>query len=144
MKRKYSFIFVLTISPSVLFAQLFTKINSGPVVSTYGDSRSVNFVDVNNDGWEDVFISNGPEDGDANFLYLNNSDGTFTDSTGNDIVMSEGAYDGATFADYDNDGDADCFVVTWWNQKNHFFRNNGDGNFTEDENILPATLKHLF
>lgn len=141
MKKHY--IHLAALSLFVVFkaeAQLFTRITTGPVVTTSGDSRSVNFVDVNHDGWEDLFISNGPEGGGKNFLYLNNGDGNFTAVSGDDLVTSVGSYDGATFSDYDNDGDADAFVVTWYNEKNHFFRNNGDGTFTEEPTALPATI----
>ena len=64
---------------------LFEKINSGALVQKNTDSRSVNFVDVNNDGWDDIFISNGPSNGENNMLYINNQDGTFTKVTGNPI-----------------------------------------------------------
>ena len=138
LMNKLNVLFLPLFIPSLLFAQLFTKVSTGPVVSTPGDSRSVNFIDVNNDGWEDLFITNGPEGGATNYLYLNNGDGTFTAVSGGDIVTTTGSYDGATFADYDNDGDADGFVVTWWGQKNHFFQNEGNGAFTEDISIAPA------
>lgn len=138
MKRTLLLLSLAVSQPAWLFAQLFTKVTTGPVVTTAGDSRSVNFVDVNNDGWEDLFISNGPQDGDHNFLYLNNGDGSFSSLTNDDIVTTNGAYDGATFGDYDNDGDPDALVVTWWGEKNHFFRNEGNGTFTEDVTITPA------
>lgn len=137
MKQLFSLIFLLHCH-AFLFAQLFTKVTTGPVVSAAGDSRSVNFVDVNNDGWDDLFITNGPETGDNNFLYLNNGDGTFTAVAGDDIVSSVDPFDAATFGDCDNDGDPDAVAVTWWNQKNHFYRNNGDGTFTEETSIAMA------
>jgi hypothetical protein len=140
MKLNRYFLISLLAIPTLSFGQLFTKVTTGPVVTTSGDSRSVNFVDVNDDGWDDLFISNGPADGDNNFLYMNNGDGTFTAVAGDDIVSTSDPYDGAAFADYDNDGDLDCIVVTWWNKKNHVFKNNGNGTFTEDVTIAPATV----
>lgn len=124
--------------PAVLNAQLFTKVTTGSIVTHTGDSRSVNFIDVNNDGWDDLFITNGPEGGDVNFLYLNNDDGTFNMVSGDDIVSAIDPFDGATFADCDNDGDVDAITVTWWNQKNHFYLNNGNGTFTEETSAAPA------
>ncbi|MBC8173032.1 MAG: CRTAC1 family protein, partial [Chitinophagales bacterium] len=113
-----------------LSAQLFTKITTGNIVNTASDSRSVNFADINNDGWEDVFITNGKNPGTENFLYLNNGDGTFTTVTDDVIVSHAAPFDGATFADADNDGDLDGYAVTWYGEKNYYYNGNGDGTFT--------------
>lgn len=111
---------------------------AGPVSSTPSDSRSANFVDVNNDGREDVFISNGPSTGQNNMLYINGTDGSLTPVSGDPIVMDNGKSDGATFADVDNDGDLDAFVVTWYGQVNFFYRNNGNGTFTYEPTAAPG------
>jgi enediyne biosynthesis protein E4 len=113
------------------FAQTFTRITSGPVVNTAGDSRSVNWVDVNNDGLIDLFISNGKNGGQNNMLYLNAGGGAFTQVTGDPIVLDNKPSDGATFADCDNDGDLDAFVVNWYQQPNLFYTNNGNATFTQ-------------
>jgi hypothetical protein len=48
-------------------------------------------------------------------------------------VLDNDRSDGASFADADNDGDLDAFVVTYGfggvGKKNYFYRNNGDGTF---------------
>ena len=113
-----------------LFAQSFTKVSSGPVVSTLGDSRSVNWVDVNNDDLIDLMITNGPAGGQNNFLYLNSGGGNFTAVLTDTLVKDNQPSDGATFADCDNDGDLDCFVANWYNSIGLFYNNNGNGNFT--------------
>jgi enediyne biosynthesis protein E4 len=115
----------------VSLAQTFTKITTGPVVSTPGDSRSVNWVDINNDGWLDLMISNGPSAGQVNFVYLNDGTGAFTAVSGDPIVSDAKPFDGASWADTDNDGDMDCFVVTWYGVTNYFYTNNGSGAFTK-------------
>jgi enediyne biosynthesis protein E4 len=68
-------------------------------------------IDVNNDGWEDVFLTGGTAD-DA--LYLNNKNGTFTN-----IFEKSGLTDtkkfvtqGAATADVNRDGWLDLFVTT--------------------------------
>ncbi|HUM47382.1 MAG TPA: FG-GAP-like repeat-containing protein [Chitinophagales bacterium] len=129
MKRNV-LLFALLLQSVVGYSQLFTKVTSGPVMTTGGDSRSVNFVDLNNDGWDDIFINNGPEAGGVSFLYLNNGDGGFTKVSGDDIVTTAAAYDGATMADADNDGDVDVLAVTWYDEKDYFFLNNGDATFS--------------
>lgn len=126
--------YILTILIALFFlqivpAQQFTRLSAGDLVHTPSASRSANFVDVNGDGWDDIFISNGPSAGQNNFLYLNNQDGTFTTVTDDPIVQDLGKSDGASFADMDNDGDLDAMVVTWYGQNNFLYRNKGDGSF---------------
>ncbi len=79
--------------------------------------------DYDNDGDLDIFVTNGstfqelknPEVliPQADTLYRNNGDGTFTDvSERTDITALPARVGrGATFGDYDNDGDVDIFVV---------------------------------
>lgn len=112
-------------------AQIFTKITSGDVVNTPSDSRSVNWIDYDNDSFLDLMITNGPEQGENNMLYHNNGDGTFTSILDQPLVNDNLPSDGSTWADYDNDGDPDCFVVNWYNDNNLFYINEGDGNFTQ-------------
>ena len=120
--------------------RLFDKITTGVLVSTPSDSRSVNFVDVNNDGWEDLFITNGPQGGAANLLYLNGGrGGPFSAATSGDIVSHVEPFDGATFADADNDGNLDAFAVTWYGKKNFLYFGNGDGTFAYDAAAAPST-----
>ena len=133
MIKNYFTVGILSLlaSTDCAHAQTFTKVTSGPVVSTPGDSRSVNWVDVNNDGWVDLMISNGPSGGQQNFLYLNDGSGAFNPVTGDAIVSDAKPFDGASWADTDNDGDLDCMVVTWYGVTNYFYTNNGAGTFTK-------------
>lgn len=108
------------------FAQaIFEKITGSPVTSTPGDSRSVNWVDIDNDNDLDLFISNGKQGGENNFLYKNDGFGQFTAITEGSIVHDGMPSDGATWADFDNDGDIDCFVVNWFDKNNLFYKNEG-------------------
>ncbi|MBS1535106.1 MAG: VCBS repeat-containing protein [Bacteroidetes bacterium] len=117
--------------PFLGMTQIFTKVTNDAVVNTPGDSRSVNWVDVNNDGWIDLFISNGKAGGQNNRLYLNQGNGHFAAVTSDSIVLDGKPSDGATFADCDNDGDLDAYVVNWYNEDNLFYTNDGLGNFTQ-------------
>jgi hypothetical protein len=118
---------------STLHAQpVFQKKTNTPITSQGGDSRSVCWVDVNGDDLLDLFISNGKEGGENNFLYLNTGNGQFEALEGSPIVQDGTPSDGASWADYDNDGDLDCVVVNWYGVNNLLYRNDGNaGNFPQ-------------
>ncbi|MCY4568387.1 MAG: CRTAC1 family protein [Candidatus Poribacteria bacterium] len=109
--------------------------------------------DYDNDGWLDVYVTNFG----SNALYRNNGDGTFTDRTAESGVQILDWSAGCAFADVDADGDLDLYVANYVNfsvethtpcrvkgilvycsprvydgVKDVFFRNNGDGTFTEN------------
>ena len=84
-------------------------------------STGVTFVDINHDGWLDIYvcISGHMTNGNRrNKLYINNHASTGKDST---ITFTETAAQSgldisascthASFFDYDNDGDLDCFMI---------------------------------
>lgn len=122
--------------------QSFEEIIFPDISTTISSSRSANFLDLNNDGWDDIFFSNGLSTGQKNMVYLNNQDGTFTTVTNDDIVLHTIRAVGASFADVDNDGDNDAYVVTWGSggqpRRNYFYRNIGNGHFDFEENVAPT------
>lgn len=121
-------------------AQNFVKITEGPVVNTPSDSRSVNWVDVNNDGLLDLMITNGLNTGENNFLYINKGNDSFESVNDSDPIVNDmSPSDGATWADIDNDGDLDCFVATWYNKRNLLYINNGLGGFIQVKTGTIAT-----
>jgi hypothetical protein len=81
-----------------------------------GASFGASWADFNNDGWMDLYVTNGfsglvpfPT---PNRLYRNNGDGSFTDVTLFQFLTSlstESSFS-STWGDYDNDGDLDLFV----------------------------------
>jgi hypothetical protein len=70
--------------------------------------------------------------GDADTLYHNNGDGTFSDVTSSAGVADRKLYYGfqAVWDDFDNDGGLDLFVANDSNP-NYLYRNKGDGTFEE-------------
>lgn len=111
-----------------VLCQQFTKITTGAIVNTPSGSRSCNFIDVNNDNFQDVLITNGTSGGEDNMLYLNNGDGSF--SLMNDVIVGDSTpTDGATCADYDNDGFTDVFSVNWYGVDNLLYKNDGGNSF---------------
>ena len=96
-------------------------------------------IDYNNDGWMDLFFTNGAQFPSLektspafyNCLLRNNGDGTFEDVTEKAGLAGEGlGYGfGVAVADYDNDGFQDIFVCNAG--RNALYHNNGDGTFTD-------------
>ena len=127
--------------------------NVGVANTQWGASCA--FADVDNDGYLDLYIANyadyrierdkrcvirgvwqycgpGTYPPDADVLYHNNGDGTYTDISNASGVSNVPAYHGlgVVFADYDNDGDQDLYVAND-QDPNFLFRNRGDGTFDE-------------
>jgi hypothetical protein len=116
-------------------------VQSGILDSSW--SSSATFGDFNKDGWIDIamacyidtaLITRDPITGNAiyehvgfkNKLYLNNGDLTFQEVSGNYGMDEKATSLAITFSDYDNDNDADLFVVNDFGafiQPNQLFQN---------------------
>ena len=109
---------------------------------------AVAVADYDNDGWEDIFVTNSDE-GQPNRLFRNRHDGTFEDVTeetgiagGNDAksIVAD-----ALWLDYDNDGWRDLLVVRFGtpllyrNEKGNSFKDVTAGaGFTKFGNTIAA------
>ncbi len=119
-----------------------------------GWSSGVTMGDVNGDGLLDIYVCKAFNDRNpllrANLLYINNGDGTFTESAKAYKVDNDNLSTQATFFDYDLDGDLDLFVgnhprvynlnSTYSFQQvsnpklensDRLYRNNGNGSFSD-------------
>lgn len=77
-------------------------------------STGVSIVDINHDGFLDIYIcKSGPPGGERrnNELFINNGDLTFTESSEKYGLDNEGLSTHAAFFDFDNDGDLDCYLL---------------------------------
>ncbi|PWT70218.1 MAG: RNA-binding protein, partial [Bacteroidetes bacterium] len=77
-------------------------------------STGVVFVDINHDGWLDIYVCNSGHMGTGhrkNQLYINNHDLTFTESAAQYGLDISAYTTQVSFFDYDNDGDLDCFMI---------------------------------
>jgi len=77
-------------------------------------SNGVTVVDINSDGYDDIYISQGgPYESSKrkNLLYVNNGDLTFTELAETYGLADQGISTQSAFFDYDRDGDLDCIVM---------------------------------
>ena len=89
--------------------------------------------DLNNDGWIDLYVAN---DGDPNFLWINQKNGTFKDEAlwagcaVNRMGMPEASM-GVDAGDFDGDGDDDLVMTHLMDETHTFYTNLGNGLFTD-------------
>src|SRR5437870_2255319 len=92
----------------------FEDITKSAGVETDGWVTGVSMVDINHDGFLDIYVCrSGPETSTgaerANLLFINNGDGTFTEAAAQYGIADTGFSQQAVFFDYDRDGDLDLF-----------------------------------
>jgi hypothetical protein len=128
----------------------FTDVTVQAGVGGKGFGMGVTVGDYDNDGYEDIYVSNW----NSSILYHNNGNGTFTDVTAKAGVENPHFGTGAAWLDYDRDGKLDLYVGNYLkfdpNAKREYFsadafpgpldyegdadrlfHNNGDGTFTD-------------
>jgi hypothetical protein len=77
-------------------------------------STGVTMVDINSDGFLDIYVCNsGDVEGDnkQNEFFINNGDLTFTESAEQYNLADKGFSTHASFFDYDKDGDLDVYLL---------------------------------
>src|SRR5438270_6275324 len=94
----------------------FEDITERAGVKTNQWATGVTMVDINNDGFLDIYVSvSGPEWSKpadrANLLFINNGNGTFTESAAKFGIADTNFTTQAAFLDYDGDGCLDLFLL---------------------------------
>ena len=132
----------------------FEDITQSAGVTTTRWATGVTMVDINDDGYLDIYVSvsgppwSKPEDR-ANLLFINNGNHTFTEAAARYGIADTGFTTHAVFLDYNGDGHLDLFLLndspkdfvrtghpagihsTSLGGYNRLYRNNGDGTFTD-------------
>lgn len=112
----------------------FERIEESPIATDLQDGQVWNWIDVDNDGDLDAYVTNwgGPLGGLANRLYIQASDGTFSAPAAGPIMSDVSVSLASIWGDYDNDGDLDCVVLNDGSNANRLYVNDGTGTFTSD------------
>ncbi len=117
----------------------FSDVSAASGTNIVIDAMNVGLGDYDNDGDEDIYVTNTPG---GNVLLCNQGDGTFSDCTAAAGVGFFRVGWGGNFVDYDNDGDLDLYVSSMRalaNEPNALYENQGNGTFTEPlANGLPG------
>ena len=95
----------------------------------------VSFVDINNDGFLDIYVcKSGPprEENRHNELYINNGDLTFSEQSAKYGLNITGLAVQANFFDYDKDGDLDCYLL------NNSIRSVGNYDLIKNQRDVPS------
>ncbi|MCF7568527.1 VCBS repeat-containing protein [Sabulilitoribacter arenilitoris] len=78
-------------------------------IRNFGFGLSASVGDFNNDGWQDIYVTNDFDVPDH--MYINQKDGTFKDNIHTSTKHISFFSMGSDVADYDNDGNLDVVVV---------------------------------
>ncbi|HEY1848012.1 MAG TPA: VCBS repeat-containing protein, partial [Opitutaceae bacterium] len=103
------------------------------------------FCDFDLDGRLDVFVQTnvldyaGHPNGQRNYLFHNNGNGTFTNVTAAAGISGEAHGHSAIWWDFDGDGWPDLYVANDFAAPDVLYHNNHDGTFT---NVLDSTVPH--
>jgi hypothetical protein len=132
----------------------FEDVTEKAKVGTTTWANGASMVDINQDGFTDIYVCVGgtrktPEKDRADLLFINNGDGTFTESARQYGLADSGYGIHSSFFDYDRDGDLDMYLlrnsfVNYHRNRSKpkvvngeaastdkLFRNNGDLTFTD-------------
>ncbi|MEO7120796.1 MAG: VCBS repeat-containing protein, partial [Ginsengibacter sp.] len=125
---------------SVLNHPVFTNVSKQAGINEHGFGLGIAIVDINNDGWKDVYVTNDFYGSDH--LYINNHNGTFTDKVKQYFKHTSQNAMGNDIADINNDGLPDVFAVDMNPEDNYRKQKNmGGNNSFIEQNMLNEGLE---
>jgi hypothetical protein len=92
-------------------------LQSGIINNALNFGLSVTISDINKDGWPDIYTTSDYTEKDC--YYVNNHDGTFTESLEKSFAHISKYSMGADIADYNNDARPDVFTLDMLPEDNH-------------------------
>ena len=114
----------------------FVKVLTGDLVNEGGNSTGSAWGDFDNDGDLDVLVTHGQHA--FNSLFRNDGQGVFTKLNAPSITTDVGNSTGGVWADYDNDGWLDVFVLNIGTAG--LYRNNANYTFSRITNGIGAEV----
>ncbi|MCB0465460.1 MAG: VCBS repeat-containing protein, partial [Aequorivita sp.] len=121
--------FVSSMGPNKLYKNkgnlVFEDITTASKAEDYkGFSTGASMMDINNDGWLDIYVCKAgsvkDDNGRRNLLFINQKDGTFKEEAKKWGLDDPGYSTQAYQLDYDKDGDLDIYIVNY----RYDFKNN--------------------
>ena len=116
--------------------ETFTEVGNSTNTNISIDAMSTTIGDYNNDGWNDIYVSNTFA---GNSFLKNNGDETFSDIAHTNGTLMESVAFGSVFLDAENDGDQDLYVTGMLDSGetllSAFYENDGTGQYSIPENI---------
>ncbi|REL38051.1 hypothetical protein DYD21_05395 [Rhodohalobacter sp. SW132] len=101
---------------------------AGIISSALGYGLGLAISDINKNGWPDIYIGNDFHEND--YLYINNGDGTFTESLYESIGHTSGSSMGNDIADITNDGYPDIVSLDMMPEDHNSFMRSGGPDLT--------------
>lgn len=111
---------------STLRHPVFTDVSKEAGIQIEGYAHAVTIADINMDGWKDIYVANDfiPND----LLWINNGDGTFTESLSHYFKHTSANAMGNDIVDINNDGLADVITLDMSPEDNYRKKTMMNGN----------------
>ena len=106
-------------------------------------SLGLGAIDINNDGWTDIFIGNDFNESD--YLFINNGDGTFTEKSKSTFDHTSMFSMGCDIADINNDGHMDLVSLDMLPESNYLQKlHSGADNFNKISDMIQKGFQPQF